>query len=126
MKIKMSQAITAYQTCLSFRKEKMALKTAYKFNRLIDRLEQEVIFYNKKLDETVQAYAEMDENNKPIFLDDVTVKIKEDKSEECQTVMNELDNLEIEVDPITFTLDELESLNISIEGVNSLIPFIQE
>lgn len=126
MNIKMHQAVLAYQTCLAFKKEKMPLKTAYKFNRLIDRLEEEVIFYNQKLDEAVKNYAELNEDGSPVFMDDTTVKIREDKVEECQKVMGELEDLDIEVNAILFELEELEHLSISIEEVNNLIPFIKE
>lgn len=126
MKIKISQAVLASQTCLSFKKEKMPLKTAYKLNRLINVLEGEVAFYNAKLEEAIKKYAETDEDGNPIFLDEMTIKIQESKAEQCQAEVYELENLEIEVEDIIFDLDELSHLSISVEEAESLTPFIKE
>lgn len=107
---------------------KMSIKTTYKFTRLFKEIEEQVDFFNTTLSDLIKEYGQKDENGKYILTDDQNgIKIREDKYEECMSKINELNNLDINLDYIpNFTLDELDNLELSIDEMTLLIPFIAE
>ena len=46
--------------------------------------------------------------------------------EVCQKELSELHNLDIEISNISFNLDELTNLNMTIEQMNIIMPLIEE
>ena len=107
---------------------KMPIKTTYKFTRLFKEIEEQVEFFNTTLSDLIEEYGQKDENGNYILTDDQNgVKIQEDKYEECMSKINELNNLEVNLDYIpNFTLEELDNLELSIEEMVLLMPFITE
>ena len=60
-----------------------------------------------------------------IMLDDGGVKIKEEYLEECSKKINELNSRQITIPDITFSLDELEPLELTLEELFILEPLIK-
>ena len=110
----------------SIKDEKMSIKTAYKLNKLIKKIEEENNFYNIKFHEIIEQYAEKDEQGEYQYIDENSIKIKEGKEQECYKKVSELQNLEIETPNITFSIEELGDINLTIDTVNMLMPFIEE
>ena len=52
-------------------------------------------------------------------------KIKQDKISECYYVIDQLNSCEIQVPDIYFSIDELIELNLSLEQLEILEPFIR-
>lgn len=105
----------------------LPIKISYKLSKLARAIEQEKTFYQSKVQEIIEEYGERDENGELKLTDDKTAfVIKEDKVLECQQKMNELLELEIDIEEIKFSIDELEDLKLSPQEMDALIPFITE
>ena len=54
------------------------------------------------------------------------IKIQSDKVKEASSAFEELQNLEVELPDIYFTLDEFEKIEITPEDISGIIDFIKE
>jgi hypothetical protein len=89
-------------------------------------IEVEEKFYDDKKEELINIYSEKDANGQIIVNDDGTVKIIPDKMQEANIAMWELNNMEVEVPSIKFTLAELEEVKLSVADMYMLDAFIEE
>lgn len=107
--------------------DKMSLKTAYKFSRLMRQLEKEISFYQTEFAKVLQTYAKKDNNGNVIIGDDGdSVEIIEGKEIECNTKILELRNLDVEVKDVHFALEELENLNLTISELSCILSLIED
>lgn len=105
---------------------KMPLKTVYKMTKIAMRVEEESAFYQEKFGGIIREYGQTDEEGNYIFTDDKTsIKIIEGKEQDCREKMKELTELEVDMN-YKFTLDELEGLDLTIEQMSMLLPFVEE
>ena len=106
---------------------KMPLKTAYKFSRLLRQLEKEIAFYQTEFAKILQTYAKKDsDGNVAISTDGESVEIMPGQEVECNTKILELRNLEVEFKDITFTLEELDNLQLTISELSCILSLIEE
>ena len=124
--MKMYEILDFSKVYNSIKDEKMSIKTAYKLNKLIKKIEEENTFYNIKFHEIIEQYAEKNDQGEYQYIDENSIKIKEGKEQECYKKISELQNLEIETPNITFSIEELGDINLTIDTVNMLMPFIEE
>ncbi len=124
--MKMYEILDFSKVYNSIKDEKMSIKTAYKLNKLIKKIEEENNFYNIKFHEIIEQYAEKNDQGEYQYIDENSIKIKEGKEQECYKKVSELQNLEIETPNITFSIEELGDINLTIDTVNMLMPFIEE
>jgi hypothetical protein len=103
----------------------MPLKLSYKFTKIISTVETEHQFFIDKVKIILDKYSEKDNLGQPI-VENNNYKIKEEFLTYANQEIEELYNLEIALPDITFTLDELESLNIKPADLRALLPFIKE
>ena len=109
MTLNMNQGIELQGLIARLRNEKVSIKTAYKFNKLITILEKELSFYNEELAKIIDQYAQKDKDGNPILSDDKTsIQIIKDKIDECQQKMEDLSSIEFEVKGVSFKIDELK------------------
>ena len=108
-----------------FVKEKLSPKLSYKLMKFISKIETEERFFNEKVRDIINTYGERDENNELVSIDN-RVKIMESAEADCNKAFSELDAVEVEVPSITFTLDELSEIKLSIEDMVALDAFIVE
>ena len=95
--------------------KKFSIETQYKFIKLAKIMEEELAIVNEQKYLLLDNYAEKDEKGMFIMLDDGGVKIKEEYLEECSKKINELNSRQITIPDITFSLDELEPLELTLE-----------
>ena len=93
---------------------KLSLKTSYKFNRLMRRAEEEIAFYQQKFKEIVDEYGVKENGEYKFTPDGSSVLIVPGKESECNEKLIELRNLDIPITNITFSIDELDGLDVSI------------
>lgn len=104
----------------------LPLKGAYKINKIRKALEKEGEFYSTKFQEIVNTYAKKDENGNLIFSDDgEQIIIQQDKIEECNNALSELQKLEVEIDNYNLTIEDLgENLECTPDELDALMPFL--
>lgn len=105
---------------------KLSLKTSYKFNRLMRRAEEEIAFYQQKFKEIVDEYGVKENGEYKFTPDGSSVLIIPGKESECNERLIELRNLDIPITNITFSIDELDGLDVSISQLNCLMSLIEE
>lgn len=107
--------------------DKMPLKTAYKFSRLMRYLEKEIGFYQAEFAKVLQTYGKKDnEGNLAISQDGESIEILPGKEVECNTKILELRNLDVTVEGFEFTLEELENLSLTLNEVSCMLSLIKE
>jgi hypothetical protein len=106
---------------------KLPLKTTYKFTRLMKRAETELEFYQTKFQEIIEEYGDKDENGQYKLVDNgQSIAIIPGKENECNMRLMELRNLEVPIDDIKFTVEELEKIDISIEELVCIMSLIED
>ena len=124
--MKMYEALTLQNFYTSVQDKKMPIKTAYKLSRLAKRVEEELQFYQKEFARIVDEYA-MKENGQLIYSDDMTsIKIIPVKEDECSAKIMELKELEVDLSGFEFTLDEFDSLELTLAEMSSILPLIKD
>lgn len=105
---------------------KLPLKTTYKFTRLMRRAEEEVLFYQEKFREIVEEYGAKEDGEYKLTNDGQSIAIIPGKEAECNAKLTELRNLEVDINNIKFTIEELEGIDVSISELACLMPLIEE
>ena len=105
---------------------KLPLKTTYKFARLMKRAEEEIAFYQEKFREIVEEYGVKENGEYKFTPDGQSIVIIEGKEAECNTKLLELRNLEVQIDNIKFSIEELEGIDVSIQELSCLMSLIED
>jgi predicted transcriptional regulator len=106
---------------------KLPLKTTYKFTRLMKRAETELEFYQAKFQEIVAEFGEKDDNGQYKLTEDgQSIVIIAGKEQECNAKLFELRNLDVEINDIKFTIEELEGIDISISELACIMSLIED
>lgn len=131
MKITMQRILAVNTLFEKLNKEKYPIKIAYQISKIADLIGKEVAFYNQKLQEIIDTYAEKDENGTYVLTDDKQgIKVRENDLKTCEKKINELANLEVELetDNKKLKLDDLIGANIelTLQEVSLLAPFMEE
>ena len=107
--------------------QQMSIKTAYKLSKLTQEIENELVFYYEKIQEIINKYAVLDESGKAVTTENGNgVKLRPETQEVCYNEVQELQEMEITLPEISFTLDELEKLELTPAQVAEIMPFIIE
>lgn len=114
-----------YTTIKSFQEKEMPIKLSYKFSKIFDSIESDYQFFFSQLRKILDRYAEKDENGNFVQNDDY-IPLKKETFDLAEKALNDLYETEITLPKITFTLDELEELNIKPFELKALLPFIEE
>ena len=105
---------------------KLPLKTTYKFTRLMKRAEEEISFYQEKFREIVEEYGVKENGEYKLTPDGQSVVIIAGKEAECNNRLLELRNLDVQIDGIKFSIEELEGIDVSISELSCLISLIED
>ena len=124
--MKLKDIIKARSVLSTLYKEKISVKLAYKFMKFINTTQKDEDFLNEKMQGIIEEFGERDENNEFTKLENGGIRIRPDKQKECMDKTIELDETEVDNPNITFTLDELDELKLSIVDMDALNPFIKE
>lgn len=116
--MKLGKIISARTALLNHQNEQIDIKTAYKIFRFCKEIEREALgFYNAKFNEILSKYAHKTGNG---------YKVKEDKRAAFSAELHDLDELEATAPEISFTLDELACMKMSVADIRALSDFIEE
>jgi hypothetical protein len=79
------------------------------------------------MEKLINTYGERDEQNQLIILEGgKSVKIDENRLQECQNKVNELYLLEVELPDITFKLNDFEGCGLTLEDINVISLFVED
>lgn len=123
--MKLQTIQTLHSTLITLKSTPMPLRLSYKFSKFLSKIEKDNEFFIEKTREIVFKYAEKDENGNFVEYEG-NVKVIPENIPFANKELDELNNIEVEDINITFTLDELESLSITPEILQPLLPFIKE
>ena len=127
MKIKLQNLAEFSNIYSTLKNGKMPFKTAYKFNKIFTQIDTELTFYQQKFADIVREFGKQDENGNYIYTQDgSSIEIMEGRQLECQQKIAELQNIEADIPDVYFSIDELESFDLTIQEMNCLMPFIKE
>lgn len=102
-----------------------SIQTQYKFLKLKKIVQEELQLYYNQL-AGLQQFIEVDEQGKPVVSEDGGIRIKEEEIGNCTKLINEINQMEIQLPDIYFSLDELENLGLTLAELDKLSPFIKE
>ena len=126
MKFPMSKVLTFQQLWPKMKDQIMPIQLAYKLSRLYDSVDNNARFYSTELNKIVSEYAERDdEGNKVPAEEGNGVKLQKAYIPKAEAAVNDLLNLMVDVPDISFTLDELKDIKLSLEEFGVLLPFIK-
>lgn len=109
------------------RSNPLPFKTAYKLSKLSKAIEDEVVFYREKMQEIINEYGQRDDEGNLIFIDNGQgIALKPETQMECHTKIAELDNLDIELPDIKFSVDEFADTTLTLEELQPILPFIED
>ena len=123
--MKLSQIEPLKETLKNISQKELPFRLAYKVSKLSEKIEKDYLFFTEEVQKIIIKYAERDEKGEIAF-EGNNVKIQRDLIEQAEKDLKELDEVEMEEIDVSFTLDELESLNIKPLEVSALMPFIKE
>lgn len=124
--ITMDQLINFRNNNDFFGQQHLPLKVAYKLNKIKQAVDKEGDFYSEKFQEIINNYAKKDEEGNLVFSEDgEQIMIQEDKIEECNKALEDLQNLEVEIDNYNLTIDDFgEDLTCTPDELEGLMPFL--
>lgn len=101
------------------------INTQYKFIKISKVIREEEELVNEQQFLLLKQYAEKNEDGQFIVNKDGGFKIKEECVEECGLKIMEINNRQITLPDIYFSLDELEPLGLTFGELELLEPFIK-
>ena len=124
--MKMHEVLELQNLYSSISNIKLPLKTTYKFTRLMKRAEEEISFYQQKFAEIVEEYGVKENGQYQFTPDGQSIKIIPGKEAECNAKLLELRNLDVSIESIKFTIEELEGIDVSISELSCLMSLIED
>lgn len=109
----------------SIKDKQFSIQTQYKFLKINKIIRDELGVVEEQRRMILNSYAEFDEKGRLILGPDGGIKIKSECIEECAQKMVELNELEIQMPDIYFSLDELEPIGLTLGQLELLEPFIK-
>lgn len=105
--------------------KKFNIETQYKIIKIIKAVEPEQEILQEQIKSNCNEYFEKDGNNNPITNEQGGFKIKSNKATECYLIVNKLEDISIQIPDIYFSLEELSPLDLTLEEIKILEPFIK-
>ena len=104
----------------------LPLKVAYKLNKVKKAVAENGEFYAEKFQEIIDTYAKKDENGQVVFSDDGSqIMIQDDKIDECNKALDELQNLTVEIENYNLTIDDFgDNITCTPEELEAIMPFL--
>lgn len=103
-----------------------AIQTQYKFLKLKNSIKEELEIYRIQYASLLDRFCEKDEEGNLITNGTDGYKVDPKKMPELEKAVTEIQEVEIQIPDIYFSLDELEDLGLTFYELNVLEPFIKE
>lgn len=122
----MYQILTMPKAYDFLKKASFPTKTSYRLLKIFNACEQELDFYRTRNNEILEKYGVKDKDGNFVYISESVIKIKDGLEKECIDAQNELLNLSLDINVPKLSLDDLESIDIPLDIMSALAPFIEE
>ena len=127
MQLKMQDILGFTSFYDTVKSQKLTMKTAYRLARLAKAIEDELQFYREKLQAIIHEYGEMDEQGNPIPTEDGNgIKLRPGTEADCFTAMKELQEINVELPDIQFSIEDFENIELTINDIAVMLPFFKD
>ena len=86
----------------------------------------ELVFYQTKFREIIEEYGVKENGEYKLTPDGQSIAIIPGKESECNAKLFELRNLDVPIDGIKFSIEELEGINVSISELSCIMSLIED
>lgn len=125
MMIKRTEAYSFHELIISKMDLIFDINTQYKLLVLSKEIEKDEQILKDQKELLVLKYGEKNKQGQYIKTENGGYKIQDNKIDECNKSIYELNNFEIQLPDIYFTLDELKPLELTCNELNSFYSFIK-
>lgn len=127
MQLKMQDIVNFTSFYEAVKSEKISMKTAYRLAQLMNAIEKELQFYRDKIKEILSTYGEKDEQGNPVPTENGEgFKLRPGTDLECFNAMHELQEIEVDLPDIKFSLEDFGNAEISTSAIAAALPFIKD
>lgn len=125
--MKLSDVIKVRGIFLQIKDTKMPIKTSYQIARFLQKTDADATFYSDKYRDIINECAELKEDGTPSISEDgMNIKIKEDKVQDCVTMIQELEATDVGDFALKIDVADLENSGLTVEQLYILMDYIVE
>ena len=125
--MKLSDVIKVRGIFLQIKDTKMPIKTSYQIARFLQKTDADATFYSDKYRDIINECAELKEDGTPSISEDgMNIKIKEDKVQDCVTMIQELEATDVGDFALKIDIADLENSGLTVEQLYILMDYIVE
>lgn len=106
--------------------QKLPVKTAYKLAKIQQAVQEEIGFFQTKLNEIFAVYAEKDEQGQPKTTKEGGIELIPETQPQAMEKIGELENLIVELNVPLLTLEELEAVDMTLQEFDLIMPLIKD
>ena len=126
MTIKLGEAFKFQLFYSTIQKVKLPLKTAYKLSKIFSDLQNNIKFYQDSYNKIIDTYAKKDEEGNIIRDSENLIQITLENPQQCEKELVELENMEIILDDLYLSISDLEMIDLTVDQMLNIFPFIKE
>ena len=127
MQLNMHQIVEFPSFFNKVKSQKLSFKVAYHLTMLAQEIDKHISFYQEKFRELLFEYGQKDDDGNLVpTTDGQGIQLKPETIDEAQAKLTELQELEVEIPDIKFSLEDFKSVELTTEEIYVIIPFIQE
>lgn len=123
--MKLIEQINARMALAAHMQEKLPIALGYKIMKVLKASEDDFKFYQEKVNEIVDEYAERTPEGEILRSKSGNPIIQNGKAEECTNRIKDLENMEVNGIECHFTIEELSPIQFSVDELFALDVYIQ-
>lgn len=117
--------LDTFQT-ISQKSEILPAVLAYKLTRILLQLENEINIFHKAREQLLNKYCQKDNNGQFITDEKGSILLQDGVEQNFNEEFNQLINTTIDLNVNKIKLNELEPLQLSLQQMTALMPYIEE
>ena len=125
MKIKRVECLNIINLIKKLKDKVFNIETQYKFLLIDKQCKEEEELYSQQLQFIIEKYGEKDDFNNLIHNESGGIKIQTEAQEECLKLIKQLEKSDASFPDIYFSIDELDKLELTLDELRTLEPFIK-
>ena len=125
MKIKRAECLNIINLIKKLKDKVFNIETQYKFLLIDKQCKEEEELYSQQLQFIIEKYGEKDDSNNLIHNESGGIKIQTEAQEKCLKLIKQLEKSDASFPDIYFSIDELDKLELTLDELRTLEPFIK-